>query len=632
MAVGERYDHHRGVQPLLRPTGRLRSAIFLGVNLIGFALVNAFWLYLSTGRWLDVRPSSYVADITNPTTLPDLFERTLNVLTHPWMVLVGGLLLGVVIFIPIIVSVLYRLRYAAAFVVLVAAVGHAPAMALALAIGCLLAGRTTMRSDMPFLAAMLGLLPLGLYLYLFASAGSSAVAVLPIQRWVLKAPFVVAVLSAVLAFAVVVGLAKVTRYRPGAVWPVLAIMLAGPVTVFFWKIGPAELDYQLIVKHLSPGDAVFEPVDLDTWIARNAAEGLSPQSLLQQAQGRLVEDKHRLRQECERFLRRYPRSEQAPSVAWILAQSGSLQLDRRALSEGWVKCTAAHLAPVPDEYRQDPQRTWELPEVIASTAGSWERLRRDYGFSPQAALAQWRLAELDIRRSVLPGTPRPRGEALIRQAYNELQAAREGVRGAAARPAGLAEAGRGSSVFAAPPPVPPREYYEQALYRLERLLWLMRTNDVLNDWRSAQALAAYLHVNRFGITPEEHLQQLCELAGRYEDTHMAKNLKLAVALAAVDPNRRADQLVLLAEQDEDWDTAVEAAFALGQLLLRHPSIRARPDVKPPREYFLAVREEFSNPWKELAVEQLRLLGATTRPARHTLPSTSPASRPASAAR
>ena len=251
----ETYDHHRGQTPLLRPTSRWRTWLFLSVNLLGFVIVNAFWRYISTGRWMDLTLTAYRRELAAP--LGKMLTYPLSVLEYPWMIVVTGLLLALVILIPVIVAVLYRLIYAAMFVVVLAVVGQAPMLAMAVAVGCVLAGRTRLRSDMPFLAAVGGMLPVAGYLYFFGLAEAGSTAMLPLQRLVLNAPLMVGGVSAVLAGAVVLALAQVTKFRPGIVWPVLVVLLAGPCVVFYTQIGPAELDYALITRQLAPGNVLF---------------------------------------------------------------------------------------------------------------------------------------------------------------------------------------------------------------------------------------------------------------------------------------------------------------------------------------------------------------------------------------
>jgi len=36
-------DHHRGTSPLLQPIRLWRVMVFVGINVIGFGVVSAFW-------------------------------------------------------------------------------------------------------------------------------------------------------------------------------------------------------------------------------------------------------------------------------------------------------------------------------------------------------------------------------------------------------------------------------------------------------------------------------------------------------------------------------------------------------------------------------------------------------------
>jgi len=220
------FDHHRGRSPLLRPTRAGRWGVFLVVNLLAFVVVNAFWRYLATGAWVDFTPAAYAADVAVP--VGRFLVEPLSVFRYPWMILVTGVVLGCVIYVPVVAAVLYRLPFAMVFLAIVALVGHAPLLALTMGVGCVLAARTGWRSDMPFLAALLGLSPAVVY-FGFAYLGVSSQGTLPLQRWLLVAPLAMAMMLAVLASWPVLRLAKWTGYRPGVVWPVILMLLAPPI-------------------------------------------------------------------------------------------------------------------------------------------------------------------------------------------------------------------------------------------------------------------------------------------------------------------------------------------------------------------------------------------------------------------
>lgn len=566
------YDHHRGAQPLLQQPGPVLLAAYAAANLVVFCAANVFWRYLATGQWVDFTLSSYRRDLGTP--LGEILLRPLSVFSHPWMILVVGVLLGGMVFAPILISVLHRLAFAAVFVTVVAALGHAPVLGAALGVGCLLVARTRLRSDMPFLAVLLGLAPVAVYLYFFALFGSEPSTVQPIQRLVLVAPFVLAVVVVVVAGAVALGLARATGFRPDVVWPVMLVLAAVPVATFYARPGPAELEYALITEQLATGDAVFEPVTLEAWSRQNPTEGLNPQTL----RIRIEDDLERRRQElaarCLRFVERRPGSERAPAALWVAAQAASAQVDGPALQVGLIKCSASH--------------------PVQASASLWERLAKAYPRSPQAGLAYGRLGELAMRR----------GE--VHQAYAHLVKAQEELTRRTAQPAAPPGGAAVAKVFAPEPSVPSDRYYDEATFAVRRLQWLMDSNDVLNDLPSAEALAAYLN-----CSPRDthYLDRLSRLAGLYEQTHLGDNLKLAVALACPNLYERAEMLILLAARG-DTDAAIEANYELGRLTMRTSEAPALPlveNLRQPEEYFRAIQAASPSPWKPLAEEHLASL-------------------------
>jgi hypothetical protein len=580
----ESYDHHRGALPLLREVGRLRWGFFAAVNLAIFAAANAFWQYLTTGRWLDFSLHAYRRDLATP--LGEVLLRPLSAFSHPWMVLVVGVLLAVILVVPVLMSVMYRLLLAAVFLALVAFVGHAPVLAVVLGVGCLLAGRTRLRSDLPFLAVLLGLLPAGAYLYFFVFFGADSAAVQPLQRLVLAAPFVLAVVVAVLASAAVLGLARFTGFRPDVAWPVLLLLLAAAAVAFYARVGGDELEYSLVTENLAAGDAVFEPLSLETWSRQNRTEGLNAQTLRIRIQDDLQRRRQELIDRCLSFVGRYPGSERAAAVLWVAAQAASLQLDGPALDIGLIKCSASH--------------------PLGASAGLWERLADSYGRSPQAGVAHWQLGELAMRR----------GD--VRAAYQHLVRAQEAL---SSRPVGAKAAAAGPSVtevFAAMPSEPADRYYTEAAFAVRRLLWLMDFNDVLNDPPSAEAMAAYLDCDPHD---SRYLDRLSELAGTYEHTRLGDNLKLAVALACPNVYERAEMLILLAERPNS-DAAIEANYELGRLAMRTaeaPALVLVENLRKAEDYFRAIQAAGPSPWKALAEEYLASRASASQPV--------PASRP-----
>lgn len=577
MAAGNNgtYDYHRGRAPLLRPVPWWRTGVFMAVNLAGFAVVCAFWQYLATGQWMDFSLSAYVRDLKSP--IGQAFIHGLGVLRYPWMVLVAGLLLGTTVFVPIIVAVLYRLRFVPLFLLLVAAVAHAPALALVTAVGCMLATRTQLRSDMPFVAALLGILPIAGFLYILGFMGVDTVAVVPLHRWVLYAPFVIAIVAAVLAAAVVLSLARVTGFRPGITWPVLLLMLAGPMAVFYSRVGSDELAYCLLARRLAPGDSDFEPMAVSELMADPATHGLDEHKLLIYVRtAKLVTRRGNFAKDCRKFVARYPRSRRALEVLWMQAHCLSLQVDEQAYKDGMVKYTSRYCQP----QAQD----------------AWQQLVKEYGGTSHAALGRWRLGELAMRS----GNPR--------RAYELLEAAVAGLVEAvdAAEAAPPAKTGR---IFLPRMTLPADGHYEIALFEAQRLVWLMERNEVLEDKKCAQALAKYLsavHPPEEDPNKLEYHKKLKSLAAEYSRTALGDNLTLAAA--RTNPDRAAAAKTLLDLARADTDVTIEANYELGQLAIRSELRRQVPQLKAPRTYFQRVIDGTVSPWQRLAFKCLAAVG------------------------
>ena len=570
----EVFDHHRGRAPLLRPAATWRSSVFLTVNLVGFVVVNLFWRYVSTGQWVDLSFRAYGRALTAPAG--QMLLAPLDVFRHPWMIPTTALMLAVIIFVPIVVAVLYRLEIAGAFVLVVAVVGCSPLLAAMVAVGALLAGATRMRSDMPFLALLLGLAPVTVYLAL-AYVGVDSHATLPLQRWTLMAPFGIALVLAILGGAVVLALARMTGFRPGVVWPVLAVLLTGPIVIFHAKVGADELAYALIANSLPGGEELLEQEILAEWADRNDYDHLGPRQLEERVRKDLQSRREALAQRCGDFLRRHPKSGRGAEIAWLAATAQSLQIHQPALKQGLIRYVTDYLLDTP-----------------ASRQG-WLDMATKYERSAQAALAQWHLGELALR------------DRKLGLARRRLTAARETLQRIVD---GIDREPPGSEVFMPPTHIPSPQHYRKAFFAVRRLIWLMESNP-----SAPKALAEYLRANPHELS---YAQRLSALADRHQRTSLGDNLKLAQALAVEDPYGRAQALIPIAAIRPLTDAAIEANYELGHLAMLtkdSPALRLLPDFQSAESYFRQVAsteaadQAEGNPWLARAKERLEWLKA-----------------------
>ena len=504
------------------------------------------------------------------------------------MILVDGLVLGALAAGPLMAAACHRLRVALLFVLVLAGVAQNPVLAVALGAGCLLVARTRLRGDAPVLACLLGLVPTIACIATLDMLGTlfpALTTVPPLRRWLGYMPFAVAIASTVVAFSAALGLARLLHYRAGVLAPVLAMLAAAPATVFYDRIGSAELDYALTIpsrdgRMIPVGDTVFEPMSVDSFRRIHDAHGLSD-ALLQR---RVVDDfdrrRHRLIAKCRQFLRRHHLSRRAPAIAWLAAQCESLHLDHGALAGEWIRSTARSVSPASRE--------------------AWEFVATRYGQSPHADLARLRLAELALRAEIaeLGHAATVDHPTAFNRAYDLLTEAEAGLARMLARQ--TKRPATRAAVFSRPVSWPSTGYYLAARQRARQLMWLMDRNKVQNDAEAAEALAVYLTVGPKGdpSVPEDPFR-----LAQYGQTNFGANLHVAEALAEPDADQRRQLLQELADQTDDEDAAVQACYELARLMLQmDPALR--PSAHGVAYYFRRVAEAGPSPWQQAAQENL----------------------------
>lgn len=566
------FDHRRGAQPLLRRTSTFRGLFFVGTNLLCFGVLNAFLHYLATGAWLDFSAAAYRQSLAAPLTR--MLLAPLNVFAYPWMIPVVGLLVAAVVFVPLMAAVLYRLWVSALFVLIVAAVGHSPLLAATLLLGCAVAAMTRLRSDLPFLALLLGLgaslLAFAALYVLFFPPGPEQM-LLPLQRLVMISTFVLALVLALLAGGVVLWLARLTRYRPGVIWPVLMVFLVAPLATFYLRIGAAELEYSLLEAGVACGNEVFLPETLPgcpaSLPATASAPTGAPEAVLALARKGLNVRRIGLQQQCLDFLARHEKSRRAPAVRWVLATVTDVGVDERQLARGVLKCVYA--GPTID------------------SRGYWEEIIECNNGTPQAMVARYRLGIDALRQERL--------EAGI----ENLRVARAML---SSRMQKLSSAEPPARLFVPSESLPRNEYYRAVLAEIEQVLWLIEANRLAApDARTRGALAEYMRLWPFDRAEPEPLEALARTA---DGTPLADNFRFQAAMALSDERRRAAALAELAAQPNE--SAIAAKYELGRLAIHNGHDPAWADVKlqPAETYFRQVIDSPDSPYRLPAEQHL----------------------------
>jgi len=575
-----------------QPKYRVRALSLLLLNLALFCGLCVFTFWLREARYFDFSWDSYVAPAifwkAGGPSLNDFLYEPISVERVPAHAVVLGLLMGSITGVPIAVAILYRFGCALPFLAAVLVFAHMPWMVVTLAASCALATLPPFRMKFRFASGLLGLLPVLLYLLLARGGEESAGAASPAQRTLLAFPWVLAILAAAAMIGLVLQIARLVRYRPGAIAPVLAAMFVAPVAVFHLRVGVDELDYRVLEKRYGPRSAAFEPVrdvrpivqDLIRRLAESPAlfaryepqllaalrgeRPPDPRLLLNYIRVEFLSERAAAYEACRRFIADHPRSPYVPCVLYLQARALDTRLDER-------------------EMRRAPARRAlysDFPHVQSEPV--WLSLLNQFPASPFAAVASLRIAQLRLRRGEVDEAQRLLEQVLrvpLPQAGQEPPAPYS------------AEADLGYE---------PQPFLRQA----RRLLELIRANG--NDPRYGTApLRELAALDPHRITYPE---QLLRLIDRYPDALLRDNLLVAYAAAQETPEQQ-EQILrnLLPRLPAGGDALPEAMFRLANLELRGgPGEDVRRRQQGLSRLRAVVQQYAQHYWAEEAGELLRL--------------------------
>ncbi len=574
---------------------RWRAGVLLVLNFLLFCAVCAFSHWLHTARIFDfslegyLTPFRFWGDATQ--NLTDFLLDPINVVQNPIHGVVLGLLVAAMVATPIAVAILYRFWACLPFTAAVLVFAHMPWMAITLTLSCVLAAVRPFRLKLRFAAALVGLLPVLLYLYLATrpTDDQAALLAIPGNRTLLFAPWILALLAAAVMLGAILWLSSVVRYRPGAVAPILTGMLAAPVWLFFSNVGVDELEYRRLEAEVGPRSVAFRPVVDVTAAADQLFHEYTPSwsELYRVIQGDYDYVRRRLEQhflvhlhrqrefarvKCEEFIERHPRSRHLSQVLYIQGLALDTRLDVSALfaDQGLVARKLYHDFPHPES-----ERVWSL-------------LLGQFPDSPLALAAALRLGQLKLRAG-------------------EIGAARDVLRRGVDLAQQVAEAGGSVSDglnFDA-------DWYAA---ELRRQLSLIKNN--ADDFNyGLQPLQAYAQLDgrRAG-----YRDQLSRLLATFPKALLRDNLLVAYATSADSVDARAAQLRAFIDgqptPSPDADSNLVASDALPEALFRLAGLEIQSLREPPDarrrglERMRRLAQQYADTiWGGLAAEQLEQL-------------------------
>ena len=600
---------------------RFRTIALLLVNLALFCGLCTFTHWLHVGQPFQFSWQSYRDPLRfwGPQTqsLYDFILFPISVDQTPIYGVVVGLLVASIVAVPISFSILYRFRSSIPFCAAVFILAHMPWMAVTLVGSCILASVPPFRMKFRFGSALVGLLPVLLYLVLATRGATESLgaSISPERKLLLTAPWLLSILAACTMLAVIIFIARLVNYRPGAVAPVVAVMFATPALLFHVYVGADELTYRVLESEYGPRSSRFEPVQdatetildffhrrtepgtepsaqrsvlLALWSARPEDQSAVKHRISTRLQVELMKDRQEAYEACKDFIADHLGSRFVPNVLYIQARA----LDTRL-----------------DEWRfvgESAQRELytDFPHVQSEPV--WTNLLTQYPNSPLAVVARLRVAQLRLRKGDAAGALEALGP-----------------------PAPVLS---GGAVPGSPPPArpllrttPPEatldfepEPYLLEIRRLRELILgnLPDPNDPTRGVEPLQALAS-LDPHRRG-----YKDQLRRLADRYRDTLLYDNLVVRWAGAHADRQERATTLAQCLERLHGLsahDALPEAMFQLADLEVQAMGSGNEGTRAAGIDRLRAVARDYEHTcWAKLAEERLKIFN----------PQVVPSSRPA----
>lgn len=598
---------------------RVRAIVLLLLNAALFAGLGCFTFWLRTGALSPLGVADYGETWWQafdpykvpPVTLIDFLTYPIPVDQVPFMMIIVALVLASLTAIPILVSMLYRFPFSLLFTAIICFVAVVPWLAITVTFCCLLARWRPLRFSFHYATALISLVPLGGY-YALATrspAGASVLAPMELARYYV--PWVMALIGACVLMGLVLTIAKLVNYRPGAIAPLMAVMFAVPVVLFETKVGKDELYYRLIEDAYGPRSRkhFVDYTDAMPVIQRIADRRLesmtdnppSRASMIEQVrlaldlqlawvqperdeEGLLSEEAFATEQlqavrQCDAFIARYPNSRYVPNVQYLKGRALDLRVDH-----AYFRRTAIirHYQDFPNMASLETWRTLWEGQVDPSTL---------------AIVAGYRVALLEARRGRMD------------ESLQVLEALLSRHDRAAARPAEPAAAMSWRSFFAKKPPSRALEVDPAAvLLEARKLRSLIKFNR--DPQQKDLPLQSLLSLNPRHPLYQSNLRQLLdEIPARYPLTPLRDNLEVLIATVSAGPSRSRRIELLKACVDEFSRDPKSDALPMAQFEL---GVAYKADSR--LDEARAVFEELSkgspdSPWSLEAKQQLAAMGA-----------------------
>ncbi len=538
------------------PKYRRRAVILLTINVLLFAGLACFAYWLRTGVIFAPGADDYGGRLAE-TFLPTLETKhtptglslgPVSIQQVPMMIPVLALVLSALVSIPILTSMLYRFWSALPFIAAVGLLAVMPWLAIVLLASCLLASVKPFRASSRFVSALVSLLPIILYFFMASRQTEPVVETLssPADQIKVVAPLVLAVIASAVVMGVVLVIASMVNYRPGAISPLLAILFLTPAILFEFQVGRDELYYRLMEREFGPASEYFVRQEVQTLFEASveeaearrkhlapgaAAEILETRWLLElDSDTSEVLKRHRRRavQAADRFTRYFPDSVYACNALYLKARAQDMRVDLKAFKR-------ERAIVFYDEFpSEESRRSWELIEANCPESST-------------AAVASLRLAELDAR------------DARIDDALARLKTLAERFGETEMSPAQSPPPSESTGLMRRQPPeaglgIP----VARRVIEGRKLRYLLSNNrDALYG---DEPLAEYVGIDPRQLNSNDRYRRILR---EFPSCRLTDNVNLRLAMAEPNLDRRVEALESCVAQVDSGDALPEALYLIG---------------------------------------------------------------------
>lgn len=546
-----------------------------------YLAVSIFWSRLLIGEDLSVSLAGlFYPEFWN---IGRFVAAPLSIYEYPWQIVVLGILMGILATLPVLVSQLLSFRYTIPMIIIVVVVSRLGLFSVFLTVSCIAVACRPLRFRSRFISVALCMAPQIVYWAVWGGYGS----IDPIRWGFSYAPWVYAWLTGLFMTAVILAIGHFNRYKPGVVWTTSLLLLLLACSIFYYKIGFSELDYQLYVAGASPEEAVefhdhsltpildeiiqddptrswlqgiFYPAEplqlrekLKSDIQNQLVYGNWPQWIQKKLPTQFLYQTKRLNllRQYERFIDRWPKSDRMPIALYNKAIANEMHPDIRRFG----RTETLHF------YSDYPY----YENILI-----WQKLYEDFPASPESLEARWRIAMQEAGRGKFDKAEELCDVAVsltsdeIDKLENQTIASNTGI----------------LSAFTLPPKTAmTATKLRDVVFRLRKLRALIGRENQGTTPQSKQRLAEFVTLNPYRLDYDAKLTTL--LAGMEQTDLLQNYILLALALTQPDSDVRLKKLTELTTlAPPACDAAIQTQYEIAVIKIgiwKNP--QTTPDVK-----------------------------------------------------